>query len=164
MAHAQGRDSASVVSVVIRRAMAADADALNAIVHDSESHKGPYASMLEGYAITAGQIARDEIHIAEEDGRALGFYSLMLGETPELDLLFVVDDAHGRGLGRLLMAHMSALAKERGVAAVKIVSHPPAADFYRRIGAIDVGYAYPMGRVTWVRPILSLPVGPRSSA
>jgi GNAT superfamily N-acetyltransferase len=148
----------------LRRAVAADAPALNAIVHNSSSHKGEYAPMLDGYEITAEQIARDEVHLAEDDGAVLGFYSLMLGETPELDLLFVADDAQGRGLGRLLMDHMCALAAARGVSAVKIVSHPPAADFYRALGAIDVGYAYPMERVTWVRPILSLPVSAPASA
>ena len=143
---------------MIRRASAADAPALNAIVHGSASHKGEYAPMLDGYEITAEQIARDEIWLAEEGGETAGFYSLMLGATPELDLLFVADSAHGRGLGRLLMDHMRGVASAHGVAAVKIVSHPPSADFYRRIGALDVGYAYPMGRVTWVRPILSLPI------
>lgn len=151
-------DSAGAVSVVIRRATAADAEVLNAIVHSSESHRGAYAPVLDGYVITPDQIARDQMHLAEAAGRTLGFYSLMLGETPELDLLFVADDAQGRGLGRLLMAHMVDCARKHGVTAVKIVSHPPAADFYRRLGAIDVGLVYPMGRLTWVRPMLSLPV------
>ena len=146
----------------IRRAVASDAAALNAIVHGSASHKGEYSPMLEGYAVDADQIARDEIHLAEEDGRTLGFYSLMLGETPELDLLFVDDAAQGRGLGRILMDHMRALAATRCVMSVKIVSHPPAADFYRRMGAIDAGLAYPLGRVTWVRPIFMLPISPPS--
>jgi GNAT superfamily N-acetyltransferase len=146
------------VSIAIRRAGAQDAPTLNAIVHGSESHKGEYAPMLDGYVITAGQVARDEVYLAEERGEVLGFYSLMLGETPELDLLFVADAAHGRGLGRLLMEHMRGIARAHGVTSVKVVSHPPAADFYRRIGAIDVGYAYPMGRVTWVRPILQLAI------
>jgi hypothetical protein len=53
---------------------------------------------------------------------------------------------------------MRGIARAHGVTSVKVVSHPPAADFYRRIGAIDVGYAYPMGRVTWVRPILQLAI------
>ena len=151
------------MSVAIRRAVASDAAVLNAIVHGSASHKGDYSPMLDGYTITPEQIARDEIYLAEEAGRTLGFYSLMLGETPELDLLFVDDAAQYRGLGRTLMDHMRALAAMRGVAAVKIVSHPPAADFYRRVGAIDAGLAYPMGRVTWVRPIFMLPVSSPSA-
>lgn len=154
MADTQGRRARAV----IRRAVAADAPALNAIVHGSASHKGDYAPMLEGYEITADQIARDEVWLVEEDGETLGFYSLMLGEAPELDLLFVADHAHGRGLGRRLIQHMCEVARGHGVTAVKIISHPPAADFYRGLGAIDVGYAYPMGRVTWVRPILSLSI------
>lgn len=150
------------MSLSIRRATAADVDTLNAIVQGSAAYRGDYAAMLDGYEITEGQIARDEIHLVEEAGETLGFYSLMLGATPELDLLFVSDAAQGRGLGRILVDHMRALAARHGIGAVKIVSHPPAADFYRRQGAIDVGFAYPMGGVTWVRPIFSLPVFPPS--
>ena len=146
------------MSVAIRRGVAGDAAALNAIVHSAQAYRGAYGVMLQDYVIDVEQIARDEMYVAEEDGCTLGFYSLMLGETPELDLLFVDDAAQGRGLGRVLIDHMRALAASRGVTTVKIVSHPPAADFYRRMGGIDAGYVYPMGRVTWVRPIFMLPV------
>jgi len=145
--------------IAIRRAGAADAAALNQIVHTSRSHKGEYSPMLDSYEITPAQIARDEIHLAEQDGAVVGFYSLMLGDAPELDLMFIHDSAHGLGLGRQLFGHMRALAKEKGVSAVKIVSHPPAAGFYRKMGAVEAGVAFPMGRVTWPRPIFVLPTG-----
>lgn len=147
----------------IRRARPEDAPALSAIVQGAEAYRGEYRAMLDGYAIDAGQIVRDEMHLVEESGGVLGFYGLVFDEPPELDLLFVADAAQGRGLGRLLFDHMRTLAASRGVTAVKIVSHPPAADFYRRMGAIDAGYAYPAGRISWTRPIFILPVSPSSA-
>lgn len=148
--------------IAIRRATAADHAAINAIVQNSSAYQGAYRPMLDGYEVTARQIVEEETWLAEdglaEEGDVLGFYSLLLGEAPELDLMFVADAAQGRGVGRLLFDHMRALAASRGAASVKIVSHPPALNFYRRMGAIEVGLAYPLGNVTWARPVLMLPV------
>ncbi len=153
-------DNAGVGMIGVRRATANDAPMLNAIVQSSSAYGGAYRVMIEDYVIAPEQIVRDEMHVAEDESDVLGFYSLVLGETPELDLLFVTDAAQGRGVGRILFDHMRALAASRGVSAVKIVSHPPALGFYRGMGAVGVGWAYPMGAATWVRPILSLTIAP----
>lgn len=141
--------------IAIRRATAADHAAINAIVQTSSAYQGAYRPMLDGYEVTEKQIVEEETWLAE-DGDVLGFYSLLFGAQPELDLMFVSDAAQGRGVGRLLFDHMRALAKARGVESLKIISHPPALDFYRRMGAIEVGLAYPVGNVTWARPVLML--------
>lgn len=143
--------------IALRRATAADHGAINAIVQGSAAYDGVYRAILDGYEVTAEQIVESETWLAE-DGDALGFFSLVLGAQPELDLMFVSDAAQGRGVGRLLFDHMRAVAKTHGVANVKIVSHPPALNFYRRMGAIEVGFAYPRDRVTWARPILLLAI------
>lgn len=143
--------------MIIRRATAADHGAINEIVQGSSAYQGAYRPMLDGYEVTERQIVGEETWLAE-DGDVLGFYSLVLGDQPELDLMFVADAAQGRGVGRVLFDHMRALAKARGAGSVKIVSHPPALNFYRRMGAIEVGLAYPLGNVTWARPVLMLPV------
>ena len=145
--------------ISIRRATARDHDAINALVQSSSAYDGVYRAMLDGYEVTAKQIVEEETWLAEE-GDLLGFYSLVFHTQPELDLMFVSDAAQGRGVGRLLFDHMRALAASRGVTAVKIISHPPARDFYRRMGAIEVGVAYPTGVASWARPIFSLPVSP----
>jgi GNAT superfamily N-acetyltransferase len=152
-----------LVTIAIRRATVIDHAVINAIVQGSSAYDGVYRAMLDGYEVPLTQIAQEETWLATDGADALGFYSLILEPQPELDLLFVADSAQGRGVGRLLFDHMRALAAARGVAAVKIVSHPPARDFYRRMGAIEVGFAYPERNVTWVRPVLSLPVSPPSS-
>ncbi|KAF0183060.1 MAG: GNAT family N-acetyltransferase [Hyphomonadaceae bacterium] len=153
----EGRATSRYV-ISIRRATAVDHEVINAIVQGSSAYDGVYRAMLDGYEVPLSQVVQEETWLATDGADALGFYSLVLEPEPELDLMFVADSEQGRGVGRLLFEHMRALAKARGVAAVKIVSHPPARDFYRRMGAIEVGLAYPARNVTWVRPILSLPV------
>lgn len=142
--------------IVLRRAVAADAAALTELMHASSAYRGDYARILEGYAVMPEQIERDLVVVAAGDA-ILGFYSLVLGDAPELDLMFVADRAQGRGLGRRLFDHMRDEARRRGLAAVTIVAHPPALPFYEQMGARRVGTKLPAGdRVTWERPILTL--------
>jgi GNAT superfamily N-acetyltransferase len=145
--------------ISIRRATALDHAALNAIVQSSSAYDGVYRAMLDGYEVTTHQIVEEETWLAEDEA-VLGFYSLVFHTQPELDLMFVSDAAQGRGVGRLLFDHMRARAAALGAIAVKIISHPPARDFYRRMGAVEVGVAYPTGVASWARPIFSLPVSP----
>ncbi|WP_144300152.1 GNAT family N-acetyltransferase [Elioraea rosea] len=149
----------------IRQALADDAAALTGLMHASSAYGGKYASILDGYAVTPEQIARDVVFVAEGDGRALGFYSLTLADEPELDLLFVADGTQGSGLGRALFSHMLDEARRRGHGSVRIVSHPPSVGFYERMGARLVGTKPPSGgRVRWSRPILEVPTGRGGSA
>lgn len=151
-------------TVAIRRADAADLPALNRLMAGSAAYRGRYRAMLDGYAISALQVTRDQIHLAEVNGTAAGFYSLITDPVPELDLMFVGDDSQGTGIGGLLFAHMRDLAASLGIAAVRIVSHPPAEGFYRRMGAVRLGTRPPTGRAAWPRPVLELRIGaaPRS--
>jgi len=148
--------------ISIRRATARDHAALNAIVQSSSAYDGVYRAMLDGYEVTTQQVVEEETWLAlgglAEDEAVLGFYCLVFHTQPELDLMFVSDAAQGRGVGRLLFDHMRTRAAALGAIAVKIISHPPARDFYRRMGAVEVGVAYPTGVASWARPILSLPV------
>jgi GNAT superfamily N-acetyltransferase len=127
------------------------------MMHASSAYAGDYARILEGYAVTPDQIARDYVFLAE-DKAILGFYSLTLAPEPELDLLFVADRAQGRGIGRLLMDHVRATAASLSAPVLKIVSHPPALGFYETSGATRIGTKPPSGKVGWERPILELAI------
>ncbi|WP_420112669.1 GNAT family N-acetyltransferase [Pseudactinotalea sp.] len=143
----------------MRRAVASDAPILTRMMHESSAYQGPYAAILEGYEVTDVQIARDAIYVAEACSTIVGFYSLVDGVVgPELDLMFVLDEARGLGIGRQIFAHVIATARSRGWRSVTIISHPPAEAFYLRMGASRVGIAQPTGRVRWKRPILALAV------
>ncbi|MFY8105765.1 MAG: GNAT family N-acetyltransferase [Elstera sp.] len=145
---------------MLRPACASDADALTGLMKESSAYSGVYAALLDGYRITAQQITRDHFRVAEAEGRLLGFYSLALGNEPELDLLFVADAAQGLGIGRVLMLDLIEAARLKGFLAIKIVSHPPSLGFYLRQGAVQVGIKPASGRASWERPVLMLPISP----
>jgi len=140
----------------IRRATAADAEALNVLMRSSLTYSGMFAAMLIAYVVSPEQIARDEIFVAQGRGQLLGFYSLIVGEAVELDLMFVGDAAQGKGVGNALFRHMRDRARALGASHVKIVSHPPSLGFYERMGAQRVGVQQAAGRITWTRPVLQL--------
>ncbi|WP_405743465.1 GNAT family N-acetyltransferase [Streptomyces sp. NBC_01525] len=152
-------------AVTIRRAAARDARRLTRLVRNSRAYEGPYASMVAGYRVGPDYIETHRVFVAEEPGQAdgaggrvLGFYALVL-DPPELDLLFVADEAQGLGIGRRLIAHLREEARRAGLARVRVVSHPPAEGFYRSVGAWSVGVvpARPPA-VPWDRPELVIEV------
>ncbi|MES9525833.1 GNAT family N-acetyltransferase [Streptomyces capoamus] len=150
--------------VTIRRAVARDARRLTRIVRGSGAYAGKFASAVEGYRVGPDYLEAHRAFVAVgDDGqgdRVLGFYSLVL-DPPELDLLFVADEAQGRGIGRLLVAHMRSEARAAGLDRVKVVSHVPAEDFYHRTGAVRTGTA-PANppAVPWDRPEFEFRVCP----
>ncbi|WP_405567701.1 GNAT family N-acetyltransferase [Streptomyces sp. NBC_01167] len=142
-------------AALIRRATARDGKRLTALVRKSRAYEGPYAPMVSGYRVGPDYIETHWVFVAaDETGAVLGFYALLL-DPPELDLMFVADSAQGRGIGRLLVAHMVAEAKAAGIEAVRVVAHPPAEGFYLSVGARRTGTvrARPPA-VMWDRPEL----------
>ncbi|MFB6848612.1 GNAT family N-acetyltransferase [Streptomyces sp. NPDC056373] len=142
--------------ITIRRAVARDAKRLTRLVRGSSAYEGKYASAVAGYRVGPDYIEAHRVFVAvaadEDGGRILGFYSLVLA-PPELDLLFVADEAQGRGIGRLLVAHMESEARAAGLDRLKVVSHLPAEGFYRRVGAVRTGTALANPpAVPWDRP------------
>ncbi|MYU22673.1 GNAT family N-acetyltransferase [Streptomyces sp. SID8352] len=148
--------------MTIRRALAHDAQHLTSLIQRSGAYRGQYAPIIAGYRVTAEYIARHQVFVAVgSSGRVLGFYSLVL-DPPELDLAFVADEAQGLGVGRRLIGHMVGRAGEAGVTGVRVVAHPPAEDFYLRMGAQRVGTVAPSPpKVAWERPDLrfTIPAG-----
>lgn len=147
--------------IAIRRALTGDAPVLTQLMHASRAYQGMYAAILQGYAITPEQVARDHVYLAAAtESQVLGFYSLTPPAGPELeaelDLMFVADAGQGTGLGAHLFDHMRATARASGAMRVNIVSHPPAEGFYLRMGARRTGTVLPGGRAAWPRPLLSL--------
>ncbi|CAK7286896.1 GNAT family N-acetyltransferase [Streptomyces sp. RM1] len=158
------RTSPADQSITIRRTVARDARRLTRIVRGSGAYKGQYASAVAGYRVGPDYIEAHRSFVAvggaEDGGRVLGFYSLVLA-PPELDLLFVADEAQGRGIGRMLVAHMRSEARAAGLDRVKVVSHLPAEDFYHRVGAVRTGTARANPpAVPWDRPEFEFRISP----
>ncbi|NEB78861.1 GNAT family N-acetyltransferase [Streptomyces sp. SID14478] len=149
-------------AVTVRRATARDAKRLTRLVRGSRAYEAPYAAMVAGYRVGPDYIEAHRVFaaVATADDRVLGFYSLVLA-PPELDLMFVANDAQGLGIGRLLVAHMREQARAAGLDRVLVVSHPPAEGFYRSMGAVRTGTvpARPPA-VAWDRPELVFQVSP----
>ncbi|MGY0022010.1 GNAT family N-acetyltransferase [Streptomyces sp. cg35] len=149
-------------AVTVRRATARDAKRLTRLVRGSRAYEGPYAAMVADYRVGPDYIEAHRVFVAagRADERVLGFYSLVLA-PPELDLMFVADDAQGLGVGRLLVAHMRDEARAAGLDHVRVVSHPPAEGFYRTMGALRTGTAPARPPVVaWDRPELVFPIAP----
>ncbi|MEU6923395.1 MULTISPECIES: GNAT family N-acetyltransferase [unclassified Streptomyces] len=148
-------------AVRVRRATARDAKRLTRLVRKSRAYEGQYAAMVAGYRVGPDYIETHQVFAAVDPGteRLLGFYSLVLS-PPELDLMFVADDAQGLGIGRLLVDHLRGEAERSGLTGVRVVSHPPAEGFYRSVGARRTGtLAASPPAVMWDRPELLLPIG-----
>jgi GNAT superfamily N-acetyltransferase len=89
-----------------------------------------------------------EVLIAEDGGTPVGFalffqnYSTFLAQPGlYLEDLFVIPAARGRGIGKLLLEHLSQVAIDRGYGRVEwavLDWNAPAIGFYRRIGAIPM--------------------------
>ncbi|MFR9799464.1 GNAT family N-acetyltransferase [Streptomyces sp. MS06] len=150
--------------ITIRRAVARDVRRLTRLVRGSGAYAGRYAAAVAGYRVGPDYIEAHRAYVAvgsdEHEGRVLGFYSLVL-DPPELDLLFVADEAQGRGIGRLLVAHMQREARAAGLDRVAVVSHVPAEGFYHRVGAVRVGTALANPpAVLWDRPAFEFRIPP----
>lgn len=143
--------------MTVREASPGDCEALTRLVRGSSEYSGAYRAIVRDLAISPGYVAANHVVVAEIDGRVVGFYALVCGaEGPELDLMFVSDDARGSGVGAALFGHMRERARSLGYGSVLIVAHPPAEGFYARMGAVRVGTRPPSGRVTWSRPRMEL--------
>jgi GNAT superfamily N-acetyltransferase len=86
-----------------------------------------------------------EVVLAEDDGRPVGFalffhnFSTFLGRPGiYLEDLFVLPEHRGRGVGRMLLAHLARLAVERGCGRLEwavLDWNRDAIQFYERLGA-----------------------------
>ena len=144
--------------IVIRRARPADAGRLTEIAMAAKASWGYTASFMArcraALAIDAAMIAVRDFHLAEDERGILGFY----GFEPEPDgigvsHMFVLPEAVGRVVGRLLWNHAVGQARKQGASALIAVSDPNAAGFYRRMGAEPAG-----ARPSEIDPARPLPI------
>jgi len=137
----------SMPSVAIRDAGPADAGTIVRLIRALAI----YEHLVDLVRITEADVLRDgfgarpcfECLLAEADGEALGFaihrpsYSTFEG-CPGLYVedLFVVESARQLGIGRLLMARLAAIARERGCSrmSLAVLHWNPARGFYDRLG------------------------------
>ena len=136
----------------IQPAQPEDAATLSRIAIESKAHWGYDAAFMalcrDELTITAADIARYPTFALRENATILGFYLLVPREAGviELDYLYLLPAAIGRGYGRRLFDHAVRTARAAGYNTMHIQSDPNAAEFYRRMGATLAGSA-PSGSI-----------------
>ena len=151
-------------AVRIRRAQAADTEALTAIAHAAKRHWG-YAEQLirlwrADLTVDAEFIAAHPTYAIVHEAQIVGFYALSRdGARFELEHMWVDPPHMRRGLGAILFEHAVATARALGGSILRIVSDPFAEGFYLRMGATRAGAvpAHPPGRVL---PLLVIHLAP----
>lgn len=89
------------------------------------------------------QITARQVLIAEQEGSMVGFAAAVPrpdGDA-DLDALFVEPTLWRRGIGRLLLEHSVALARDAGATVLHVVANPHAREFYLRCGFALTGSA-----------------------
>ena len=140
-----------MATVTIREALPADAGTIVRLIGELAA----YENLAGLVRITEEDVLRDgfgerrcfECLLAEVDGRAVGMaihrpsYSTFDGRPGlYVEDLFVAENARGLGIGRMLMARLAAVARERGCSrmSLAVLHWNPARDFYRRLGFAQV--------------------------
>lgn len=94
----------------------------------------------EELTVSAAKIEHAAAFVYEHDRELLAFYCLdVSGTSAELSFLFVDPLVIGQGIGRRLWRHLVGEARRRDVGRIVVESDPNAADFYRAMGAVDIG-------------------------
>jgi len=135
--------------VVIRRATAADAPAMLALIWalaEYEKLEPPDAEAEARLVRDAfGEKPRFDVYLAEVDGRAVGYaflletYSTFLARpTLYIEDIFVLPEYRGKRVGDALFRRCVAVAKERGCGRIEWVTldwNVNAQNFFKRYGA-----------------------------
>jgi len=103
------------------------------------------ALMPAALEVVPEHVAAGDVWIATGvDGEIAGVVALAPGDAPDtlnLNKLFVEPRHIRSGVGRALLAHAVAEARQRGSERLTILADPNAADFYERNDAVRIGEA-----------------------
>ncbi|HKO63216.1 MAG TPA: GNAT family N-acetyltransferase [Pyrinomonadaceae bacterium] len=128
----------------IRRASTEDHPQLTQLAREAKRHWGYPDHWLKHWetdlTITPEYISENHVFAAEEEGRLVGFYALLMsGDKGELDHMWVSPDRMGTGVGKALFVHAMRAAKGQNLSEVEILSDPNAEGFYQKMGAYRTG-------------------------
>lgn len=128
----------------IRKALTENAEALTALALEAKRYWGYPEHWINHWqsdlTINPEYVSNNEVFVAEDDGKIVGFYALTFAEgKAELDHLWVSPERIGSGVGKELFVHAMQKAAGEDAASVEIVSDPNAEGFYRKMGAYRVG-------------------------
>lgn len=127
-----------------RKAEAFDAPVLSELALRSKAHWGYSPAQLEAWradlTLSPLWISLHPTYVAEIGGQTAGFFALLTEHGFwKLEHLWVAPEAMGQGVGRSMLAHAMAVAKQVGAKELIIDSDPNAEGFYRACGAVRIG-------------------------
>lgn len=143
-----GREPAAhhlhMTNVLLRPARDSECPELGELCLRSKAVWGYDAAFLEAcraeLSIHPADLDPGLLHVAEVDGKLVGVVQLIReGGDLHLDKLFIDPAVLRAGVGSRLLEWAVTRASELGAARLVIDADPGAADFYRRMGAKDVG-------------------------
>jgi GNAT superfamily N-acetyltransferase len=130
--------------LMFRRATPDDSLRLSELTFASKAHWGYDEAFMErarpDLVITREYLEANECWVADVDGQAIGWFSLV--DVPGsllLDNFFLLPGHIGSGLGRQMWERALTRAAERGADRLTLESDPNAAGFYERMGARRTG-------------------------
>ena len=125
----------------IRRARPEEREALEDLQRRASLALDEYRAQIEAHPdavhLPIEQLERNDVFVAELDGRIAGFAALVDGE---LDGLFVEPELWGRGIGRTLVEEAVHEARRQGLS-VGVTAEPAARGFYEKCGFAVEGEA-----------------------
>jgi GNAT superfamily N-acetyltransferase len=129
---------------IITRARPEEAATLTAIAHAAKRHWGYpeawIARWTDTLTLTPGYVEAHPTFVARVGEESVGFHALVLQEgEAQIDHLWVLPAAMGRGIGRALFEQAQACARQHGARRLWVESDPHAGDFYRHLGLTVFG-------------------------
>jgi N-acetylglutamate synthase-like GNAT family acetyltransferase len=87
-------------------------------------------------------IARNTVKLVMAEAEMIGFFALVKGDVDELDHLWLLPKAIGKGYGSLVFEQILAECKTLEITEFFIISDPDAEGFYLKRGALKIGGVY----------------------
>jgi len=104
-----------------------------------EEHREQLEANPDAIELPIAMIERDEVFVAELDGRVVGFTVLFNGEVEaELDGLFVEPGHWRTGIGSALVDVATHEARKNGLT-LMVIANPSAQQFYEKCGFVLEG-------------------------
>lgn len=107
-----------------------------------ETYREQLETNPDAIDLPAEQVERDDVLVAELDGRIAGFAAVLTVEgKAELDGLFVEPGLWRRGIGSALVDAAVDEARRRGLSLLTVVADPAAREFFKSCGFTAEGVA-----------------------
>lgn len=87
-------------------------------------------------------IYRNTVKLILDESEVIGFFAIVKGDIDELDHLWLLPKAIGKGFGNLVFEKILSECKILDITEFYIISDPDAEGFYLKKGALKVGEVY----------------------